>query len=184
MAAPHDTTVLIVSGPPGVGKTTAAGILAERRERAVHLESDVFFRFIRAGRVEPWRPESHAQNEVVMRIVAGAASGYAAAGYLTVVEGIVIPGWFYEPLREALADAGHRVAYAVLREPLEVCAARVRGREGPAPLAEPGTLERIWSSFADLGELEPCAHDLGGRAPERTADLLEELLERELEPEA
>jgi adenylate kinase family enzyme len=70
--------VLLLTGPPGVGKTTTARILANREERAVHVEVDHFFHFIRSGYVEPWRPESRQQNETVMRIVADTAGAYAA----------------------------------------------------------------------------------------------------------
>ena len=172
MASAPDNPVLILTGPPGVGKTTVAAILAERSDRAVHLEADLFFRFIRSGHVEPWRPESHQQNEVVMRIVAEAAAGYAAAGYFTIVDGIVIPGWFFEPLRDALREARHEVAFAVLRAPLSLCLARVRDREG-MPSVDPTVIERLWREFADLGDLERNALDLDGESPERTADLLE-----------
>jgi AAA domain len=55
--SPDDTPVLILTGPPGAGKTTAARVLAERSERAVHVESDRFFEFIRSGLVDPWKPE-------------------------------------------------------------------------------------------------------------------------------
>ncbi|MFI5028951.1 MAG: AAA family ATPase [Solirubrobacterales bacterium] len=170
-----ENPILIVTGPPGVGKTTAAGILAARWDRAVHLEADAFFRFIRGGYVEPWRPESHPQNQAVMRIVAGAAAGYTDAGYFTIVDGIVIPGWFFEPLREALGDAGHAVAYAVLRAPLEVCLARGRSREGEMPV-DAGAIEQLWRSFADLGDLEENALDVGGMDAEEVSGQLAERL--------
>jgi len=165
------TPALIVTGPPGVGKTTTAGILAARSTRAVHLESDFFFRSIRSGYVEPWEPDSHDQNEIVMRIVARAAAGYAAAGYFTIIDGIVIPGWFLEPLRDALHEAGLRVAYAVLRAPLSVCTARAHAR-GREPLDDPKVIERLWHDFEDLGDLERNALDLGDSGPEEAADAL------------
>jgi hypothetical protein len=70
-----------------------------------------------------------------MGIVAEAAAAYAAAGYFTIVDGIILPGWFLQPLRDALRDAGHPVAYAVLRAPLSVCAARAQSRQ-PQRLAD------------------------------------------------
>jgi predicted kinase len=175
VSTPSETPVLIVTGPPGVGKTTIAGILAGRSARAVHLEADAFFHFIRSDFVEPWKSESQEQNRIVMQIVAGAAAGYAEAGYFTIVEGIVIPTWFFEPLRDALRAAGHPVAYAVLRAPLSVCAARVQDREGEPPI-DFGVIEQLWRSFADLGDLERNALDLGDSNPEEATDLLAQRL--------
>jgi hypothetical protein len=86
----------------------------------VHLESDQFFHFIESGYIEPWHPGSHGQNQVVMGIAAAAAAGYARAGYATVIDGIVLPAWFFRPLRDALQRDGFAVAYAVLRPPLLV----------------------------------------------------------------
>jgi predicted kinase len=163
--------VTILTGPPGVGKSAAAELLAARSARGVHLESDEFFRFIRSGYVPPWQPESRAQNEVVMGIAVEAARRYADGGYRTIVDGIVIPGWFLEPLRDAVQEAGHRVAYVVLRAPLPVCVERAAGRARD-PLDDPAVVERLWQTFADLGELESHAIDLTGESPEETADLV------------
>jgi len=167
--------VLILTGPPGVGKSTAATLLADRAAAGVHLESDVFFRFIRGGHIEPWKPESRKQNEVVMKIVGEAAAGYAGAGYFTVVDGIVLPRWFLVSLRDVLREAGHEVAYVVLRAPLALCEERVSAREA-IPLAEPEVVSNMWSQFEDLGEYERNALDVGGMGSEEVADAIERLL--------
>lgn len=173
--AASDTPVLILTGPPGVGKTTAAESLAGRSRRAVHLESDAFFRFVRSGYVEPWRPESHEQNSLVIGIVGAAAAAYAAAGYFTIVDGIVIPSWFLAPLRGVLEEEGLAVAYAVLRAPSSVCAARVRGREGEIPI-DSEVIGKLWSDFAELGEFERNVVEVGEKSPEQIADTLRDLL--------
>ena len=160
---------LILTGPPGVGKTTVAGILAGHAERAAHLEADRFFFFIRAGFIEPWEPASHEQNQVVMRIAAEAAASYAAAGYETILEGIVIPRWTLGVIRETFQAVGVPVAYAVLRAPHSVCASRVHEREGDPDLFEPGVLTTISSEFDRLGEFERHAIDVAEMDAEQAA---------------
>ena len=128
-------------------------MLARHSERSVHVEADRFFDFVESGFVEPWKPEAHEQNAIVMRIVADAAAAYADSGYFTIVEGIVIPRWFLDPLRDRLRARGHDVAYAVLRAPLELCVAR-------RPETEGAVVEQVWRQFEDLGEFEANAIDV------------------------
>lgn len=110
-----------------------------------------------------------------MRIVADAAATYAAAGYFTIVDGIIIPDWFLAPLRDSLREAGHPVAYAVLRAPLAVCASRARSRDSQA-LAEPDVVERLWRNLADLGTWEQNAIDIGTKSPDQAAEVLAQRL--------
>jgi hypothetical protein len=110
-----------------------------------------------------------------MEIIARTAAGYGDAGYLTIVDGIVIPDWFLDPLRDALHEAGHQVAYAVLRAPLSTCIARVQDREGE-PAIDPGAIERLWRSFTELADLEANVLDVGDKSAEGAADMLERRL--------
>jgi predicted kinase len=160
---------LILTGPPGVGKTTVARVLANRAERAVHLEADRFFFFIRAGFIDPWEPESDEQNQLVMRTAAEAAASYATAGYETIFEGIVIPRWTLGVIRETLEMAGVPTAYAVLRASHLECASRVHKREGDPGLFEPSALAAISSEFDDLGEFERHAIDVAEMDAEQAA---------------
>lgn len=120
-------SLIVVSGPPGAGKSTVAAALADLFERSALVAGDVFFDFVVNGAVLPWLPGSHEQNEVITQAAAMAAGRYLAGGYDTVYDGVVGP-WYLDTF---VAAAGVRcLDYAVLLPPADECVARVAGRAG------------------------------------------------------
>lgn len=146
-----------------------AGLLAQRAERSVHLEADRFFFFIKSGFIEPWDPASAEQNQMVMGTAAEAAASYAKDGYFTIFEGIVIPRWTLETVRETFEGAGVPTSYAVLRAPQAHCVARVLEREGDPDAYAPDMLAALCSEFDDLEAFERHAIDVTGLDAEQAA---------------
>ncbi len=55
--------VVVISGPPGAGKSTVAKLVATRQgSPSVCLESDWFWTTITNGFISPWEPASDRQN--------------------------------------------------------------------------------------------------------------------------
>jgi predicted kinase len=139
--------VVIVTGPPGAGKTTAAGAIASRStEPAVHLHSDDFYRYIRAGWIAPYLPDAQAQNRIVVGVLVDAAFGYAAGGYLVLLDGILGP-WFLDRFLERTRETGIPLHYVVLRPALAQCLRRALERSGSglqdsAPIRASGRVAR------------------------------------------
>lgn len=162
------TPLLVITGPPGAGKTTVAGLVVERFEPSVLIEGDAFFAFLARGAIEPWLPASNAQNEVVTRAAATAAGVYARADYMTVYDGVVGP-WFLPTFRTA---SGIGVLdYVILLPPVERCLMQVQTRTGHGFRDEAAT-RKMHAEFAKAEvDNRHVLRDLPDR-PEDVADLV------------
>ena len=69
--------IIILSGPPGAGKSTVAPLLADHFDLSVVLQMDEFFHFIRRGHIAPFLPDAAQQNEVVSDVLAATAASAA-----------------------------------------------------------------------------------------------------------
>ncbi|MFI5046884.1 MAG: AAA family ATPase [Acidimicrobiia bacterium] len=144
------SNLLVVTGPPGAGKSTVAALVAEASERSVLVEGDAFFGFLARGGIDPWLREAHAQNEVVTRAAALATGGYALGGFDTVYDGVV-GAWF---LPAFMAATGlDELDYVVLLPSVETCLHRVATRRGHGFSDEPAT-RQMHAAFS-AAEIDP-----------------------------
>ncbi len=141
--------LLVLTGPPGAGKSTVAARVVAALPVAALVPGDTFFAFWARGAIAPWLPEAHEQNAVVLRAAAAAAGALAAGGCPVVYDGVVGP-WFL-PLfaraasRQGLADDD--LHYAVLLPGLELVRRRVATRAGHG-FTDPEATVRMHAEFA------------------------------------
>ena len=143
--------IVIVSGPPGAGKSSVARRLAQQvaAPLAMHLHTDDIYTYVQKGFVPPWMPEARAQNTILMEAMAAQASVCALGGYAVFVDGIVGP-WFFDPWLAA-ARADHLdLRYVVLMPDLATTLARATARTAPGAMNDAGVAGRMWQAFQDF----------------------------------
>lgn len=123
--------VIIVSGIPGAGKTTVAGLLARRFERAVHLEGDVVgHRFVVSGLVPPdGEPIEEAERQLTLRRhnIRLLTDSFADEGFDVVIDDVVVSP---NGLQRYLAGLRARpVRFVQLIPDIEVVRERDAGRD-------------------------------------------------------
>src|SRR5665213_2976691 len=118
-----DGMLLILTGPPGAGKTTVGAIIASESPHSACIQSDWFWTTIVNGHIPPWEPVADRQNRVMISSALAAARQMVAGGYSTVLEGVIGP-WRFDLVRDELDACTAPVVYAVLRPDLEVCLTR------------------------------------------------------------
>jgi len=165
------SAVIVVSGPPGAGKSTVAAVLAERCARGVLLRGDDMWSAVRSGFVEPWLPEAAHQNTVIIDAMAAACARFADGGYTVVLDAVVGP-WYLEQLLEGLRPAAVPTFYVVLRPDEATAVERATGREDHS-FTDPEPVRQMYREFTQLGALESHVIDTTTMAGDEVADLVQ-----------
>jgi hypothetical protein len=84
--------LVVVTGPPGAGKSSVSEELAKRWKPSALVPGDVFFGMIKQGYILPWLPQARGQNTVIIE-AAAAAAGRLCHHCVVVYDGVVGP-WF------------------------------------------------------------------------------------------
>ncbi|MCB9483873.1 MAG: AAA family ATPase [Dehalococcoidia bacterium] len=128
--------VLILTGPPGAGKTSVALAICERFDRMVHVPVDDLRHWVRAGYRHPWAGDAQAAEQLRMAIDGASALARNAVDYrYSVIVDDVVVGADAEAYRAALAGLDADVQMVTLLPSLEDCLERDAAR-GAASIPE------------------------------------------------
>lgn len=166
--------IVVITGAPGTGKTTAASIVAEKSSltKSVHLHTDDFYHYLCKGSIKPHLQKSEEQNFIVMEAFLEAAKRFARGGYDVIVDGIVGP-WFLEPWIKT-AQQGYEVHYIILRANKEETKKRAAGRNKLDKDANIELVDAMWEQFIHLEYYETHVIDTTNLSIDKTVSMIRE----------
>ena len=166
--------VLILSGPPGAGKSTVAQALAERYDRVAHVDVDTLRHFITpTGYVAPGKPGFERQKALATRNACALAGNFLAERFAVIIDDVVITEDELGEYLRHLQQAGVPVHFVRLLPALEVCQERNRlRREGRQPAER---VEKVWQQFREASSVPGAVVDSSGLTAYGTADKLQAL---------
>ena len=179
--------LLLVTGPAGAGKTTAAAAwAASQRHPTAHLSLDDVRDFVKSGYANPedgWTIEAQRQYELARTACCMLARLYVSAGFNCVIDDVIFPRWrevSYEAWRPDLEGIPHQMV--VLLPDFASLPDRNRGRRGHRELTVK-TLRTIYDMMLPWREQDEFAViDTSGLSVEETVKAIQSQVDRVGQP--
>lgn len=168
--------VLILTGPPGAGKSSVAEALAERYDRVAHVEVDVLRHFVTpTGYVSPSGPAEawQRQQRLAVRNACALAANFLDARFAVIVDDVVVTAEELSAYLDGLRALGAPVHFVRLLPRLEVCIERNRGRS--AGRVPGGRVASVYAQFVAAGEIGGVTVDNSEMTAHEAADRLQAL---------
>lgn len=167
--------LLILSGPPGAGKTSAALALADRYDRVAHVDVDVLRHFVTpTGFIGPGRPGFERQYALAVRNACCLARNFLAERIAVIIDdAAVVDRAGLDLYLAELGVAGIGVHFVRLLPALDVCLERNQEREQGR--VAPERLRKVWQQYSAATNVPGVTLDNGDLSIYETADRLQAL---------
>jgi GNAT superfamily N-acetyltransferase/chloramphenicol 3-O-phosphotransferase len=166
--------VLILTGPPGSGKTSVALALADRYDRVAHVNVDTLRHFITpTGYRAPGKDGFERQHALAVRNACALATNYMAERFAVIIDDVLPHKTDLDMYIDGLQPTAVPVHFVRLLPGLEVCRERNRGRK--ADRVPDALLETVYREFEAGGEIRGSTIDSSELSIEATADRLQAL---------
>ncbi len=165
--------IVIISGPPGAGKSSVAEELCRRYDRTAHVDVDLVRAMVRMGSAKPWIPgaEAERQRKLEAKNVCALARNFIKALFGVFIDGVIGP-YGLGIYRRELAGVGVPVHFVVILPSADEAERRDRKRPGSHVLSE--RLREIHAEFVGFGNFAGEVIDNTSLTVETTADLIME----------
>jgi ribosomal protein S18 acetylase RimI-like enzyme len=166
--------ILILTGPPGAGKTSVALALADRYDRVAHINVDALRHFVTpTGYRAPGKPGFERQQALATRNACDLARNFIAERFAVIIDDIVPALADLDRYVEGLKYAGVSLHFVRLLPSRNACSQRNRARK--ADRVPEDRLRSVYAQFESAGDLPGSVIDNSALTVEATADRLQAL---------
>ena len=158
--------LIILTGPPGVGKSTVGEKLAKMFPRSVNFSLDDLRSFVKSGNVPPWEDtEEEGQSVLATRIAIDMVKRYEAKNFVVILDDVID-----DPQVEVYMEELSDVKAFLLLPRLEVAQQRDMGRSPHKQMGE--RVKVLHDELSNKNYIKIEKIDSSDQSPEETANLI------------